>query len=86
MLEAGVKDYSPTNWFGLLAPRGLDKAVLMQIHSALIAGFRDPEARKSLTAKGVDPVFNDPGQFRLELAADQERWRTVTRNANIILE
>lgn len=86
MLESGVKDYSPTNWFGLLAPPRLDKAVLTQIHAALVAGFRDADARKSLTAKGVEPVFNDPEQFRAELDADQERWRTVTRKSGIVLE
>lgn len=86
MREAGLADYSPTTWFGVLAPARLDSTITNQIHAALVQGLGSEEARKAMTSRGVDPVVNTPSEFRAELEADLSRWRTVTRKAGIALE
>src|SRR5262249_54244783 len=86
MQEAGLTDYSPTTWFGVLAPPRLDNAIAQQLNTALGQGFSDAESRKGLTARGVEPVLNSPSEFRAELEADLSRWRGVTRKAGITLE
>ncbi|SCK21607.1 Tripartite-type tricarboxylate transporter, receptor component TctC [Variovorax sp. HW608] len=86
MQEAGLADYSPTTWFGVLAPPRLDSAIAQQLNAALEQGFSDAESRKGLTVRGVEPVLNSPAEFRAELEADLSRWRGVTRKAGITLE
>jgi tripartite-type tricarboxylate transporter receptor subunit TctC len=86
MQEAGLTDYSPTTWFGVLAPPRLDGAIAQQLNAALEQGFSDAESRKGLTARGVEPVLNSPAEFRTALEEDLSRWRGVTRKAGITLE
>ncbi|SEB21856.1 tripartite tricarboxylate transporter substrate binding protein [Variovorax sp. YR216] len=86
MREAGLTDYSPTTWFGVLAPPRLDSTIALQLSAALEQGFNDAESRKGLTARGVEPVLNSPAEFRTELEADLSRWRGVTRKAGITLD
>ena len=86
MQEAGLTDFSPTTWFGLLAPPKLDSVLVQQVQAALQRGFSDAESRKGLTIRGVEPVLNGPAEFAVELEADLNRWRGVTRKAGITLD
>jgi len=86
MQEAGLAEYSPTTWFGVLAPPKLDSTIAQQIQTALQQGFSDADSRKGLTMRGVEPVLNSSAQFRADLEADLGRWREVTRKAGITLD
>ena len=44
------------------------------------------EARKAMTARGVELALGSPERFDAELAADLARWRTVTKKAGITVE
>lgn len=86
MQEAGLTDYSPTTWFGVLAPPRLDSTIAQQLNAAIGQAFSDSESRKGLTVRGVEPVLNSPSEFRADLEADLSRWRGVTRKAGITLD
>lgn len=86
MRESGVADYSPTTWFGLLAPPRLGDELVARLHDALVRAFEDAGARGALTSRGVEPALGGPARFRLDIEADLARWKSVSRKSGIVLE
>jgi tripartite-type tricarboxylate transporter receptor subunit TctC len=86
MRESGVAGFNATTWFGVLAPAKLSAELTSRLHEALHSSGNTPEARKAMTDRGVEPVFDTPAHFQAELEVDLARWREVTRKAKISLD
>lgn len=84
--EAGITGYNTTTWFGLFAPPKLNAQVVQTLNDATRKSFDSADARKSLTARGVEPILNLPDQFKSEIEAELGRWRAVTAAAKISLD
>jgi len=83
MAEAGVRAYSLTNWFGLLAPAGTPKDVVTKVHSDVVKVLSDPELRKKIAEMGADVVGNSPEEFGAWMRAESAQWAEVIKIANI---
>ena len=84
--EAGITGYNTTTWFGLFAPPKLNAQIVQTLNDATRKSFDSADARKSLTARGVEPILNVPDQFKSEIEAELGRWRAVTAAAKISLD
>jgi tripartite-type tricarboxylate transporter receptor subunit TctC len=83
MAEAGVAAYSLTNWFGLLAPAGTPKDVVMKVHADVVKVLAEPELRKKISEMGADVVGNSPEEFGAWMRAESAQWAEVIKSANI---
>jgi len=83
MAEAGVRAYSLTNWFGLLAPTGTPKDVLQQLHADVVRVLRDEGIRKKVHDMGADVVGNSPEEFGAWMRAESAQWAEIIKSANI---
>jgi tripartite-type tricarboxylate transporter receptor subunit TctC len=83
MAEAGVAAYSLTNWFGLLAPAGTPKDVVMKVHSEVAKVLAEPELRKKIADMGADVVGNSPEEFGAGMRAESAQWAEIIKSANI---
>jgi tripartite-type tricarboxylate transporter receptor subunit TctC len=83
MAEAGVRAYSLTNWFGLLAPAATPKEVLAKVHSDVVKVLADPELRKKIQDMGADVVGNSPEEFGAWMKAESAQWAEVIKAGNI---
>src|SRR5262249_29142734 len=52
--EAGLPNYESTFWFGLYAPAGTPRAVVMKLHEAAVKGLAKPEVREKIALQGMD--------------------------------
>ena len=50
--EAGLKGYEVTAWFGLVAPPGTPRPVVMRLNEALNKTTQDPQTREALSPAG----------------------------------
>ena len=71
---------------GLFAPPKLNAQIVQTLNDATRKSFDSADARKSLTARGVEPILNVPDQFKSEIEAELGRWRAVTAAAKISLD
>ena len=81
--ESGLRGYSFTAWFALLAPAGTPPDVVARINTAIAAGFKNPALRERLAATGADPVAGPPGQLSAFLTAEMAKWAKVLKTAGI---
>jgi tripartite-type tricarboxylate transporter receptor subunit TctC len=83
MSEAGVAGYSLTNWFGLLAPAGTSREVVLKINGDVIRILKDDEIRKKISDMGADVVGNSPEEFGAWMRAESAQWAEIIKSANI---
>jgi tripartite-type tricarboxylate transporter receptor subunit TctC len=84
--EAGFPGYEASSWYGILAPAGTPREIVMKLNAELRKALERPEVRKSLLAEGAEPVGGSPEQFAEYIRAEKERLGKVIRDAKIRLE
>src|SRR6266581_754178 len=78
--------YELTNWFGLVAPAAVPRAVIARIHADVVRVLQDAGVSAKLSAMGATAVGNTPEQFGRAMRADSEKWGRLIREANIRAE
>ena len=72
--EQGFPDIPSNAWFGLFAPAGTPRDVVMKLHAEMIKILNDPEfQQREIIAKGYELVASKPEEFAVFLAADSVR-------------
>ena len=72
--EQGFPDIPSNAWFGLFAPAGTPRDVVMKLHAEGIKILSDPEfQQREIVAKGYEVVASKPEEFIAFLAADSVR-------------
>jgi tripartite-type tricarboxylate transporter receptor subunit TctC len=83
--EVGLPQYSPSSWFGLVAPAGTPEPVLARLQSEVAQAVRRPGMRR-LEDQGMRMLGNTREEFARLIIAERERWGTAIRRANIKVE
>ena len=72
--EAGFPDVPANAWFGLFAPAGTPRDIVMKLHAEMTRVLRDPEfIQTEIIAKGYELVASTPEEFAVFLVADSVR-------------
>ena len=82
--EAGLKGYEVVAWFGLVAPPGTPRPVVMRLNEALNKTTQDPKVRESLVASGATVIQGTPEQFRDFIKGEMVKWAPIVKRANIV--
>lgn len=83
MVEAGLKEFELTSWYGLLAPAGTPQDVISKIHADLAAILKAPEIQKSFATQGLDMAGGTPQQFGDFIRAEGAKFARIARAGNI---
>jgi tripartite-type tricarboxylate transporter receptor subunit TctC len=61
--EAGFGEYRSESWFGLIAPRGLPRPLVMRINADTAKVLQEPATRDKIVQQGATPGFGSPEHF-----------------------
>jgi tripartite-type tricarboxylate transporter receptor subunit TctC len=84
--ESGLAGYEASSWYGILAPAGTPRDIVMKLNAELAKALDQPEVRGSLLAEGAEPVGGSPEQFAAHIRSEKERMGKLIRDAKIRLE
>ena len=84
--ESGLPGYDASSWYGILAPAGTPRDIVLKLNSELAKALEQPEVRDSLLAEGAEPVGGTPEQFAAHIRSEKERLGKLIRDAKIRLE
>jgi len=71
------------NWFGLMGPATLPRAVVNLINAETHKAVSLPEVRERLAASGIEPMLGSPEDFMALLQSEYARWGKVVKSAGI---
>jgi tripartite-type tricarboxylate transporter receptor subunit TctC len=77
--EAGVTGYEAVQWYGVLGPRGMPRAIVNRLNSEIAAALNGPDVRERLASEAAEPVGNSPEEFRAYISKEIERWAPVIK-------
>jgi tripartite-type tricarboxylate transporter receptor subunit TctC len=83
MDEAGIKGYTVTTWFALMAPHGTPASVEERVGAALAKVLKDPALQKRFEDQGVSAGTLGSGELAGFIKSETTRWGDVARKAGI---
>jgi tripartite-type tricarboxylate transporter receptor subunit TctC len=83
--ESGLADFEVGNWAGLLAPAGLDPAIVKKLHEDILAILATPDMTERIKTLGYDVIASTPEDFGAQIRNDVVRWSQVVKKADIPL-
>jgi len=84
--EAGVPGYELSPWYGLLAPAGTPREVVVRLGEEVSRVVRAPEMKEKLAVQGAEVAGGSPEEFAALIRADTSTWSRVAKDAGIRIE
>jgi tripartite-type tricarboxylate transporter receptor subunit TctC len=86
MIEAGVPDYQMGTWWGLLAPAGTPRPIVMRLNAEVRKALALPEIQSAFAARSLEYELTTPEQFSARIRDEYDTWAKVVKEANIKAE
>jgi len=83
--EQGFPGFDVNPWWGILAPAGIDNAIVRKINADVEAILRTKEMIDFLAAQGAEPLITSPEDFLKMLKADIVKWDKAVKAAGVTL-
>ena len=83
LAEAGVPGYEQTAWFGVLAPAGTPREIVLKLHGEITKLLNTAEVKERFAKQGVEVRTTTPEAFGDFVKSEVERWGKVIREAGI---
>jgi tripartite-type tricarboxylate transporter receptor subunit TctC len=84
--EAGLPGYALTTWYGVLAPAGLDPAIVDTLNRAMASAVREPAVADKLVAEGFEPSPESPRAFADLIKSEIATYATIIRASGARVE
>ncbi len=81
--EAGVKGYSRTTWYGVLAPSRTPAAIVNKLNGEFEKTLQSADVRQRLLADGSEPAGGTPKRFQDFLVNEFEVTQKIIRRAAV---
>ncbi|HEY4371774.1 MAG TPA: tripartite tricarboxylate transporter substrate binding protein [Burkholderiales bacterium] len=86
LAESGLAGFDATTFTGLFAPANLPKPVTDKLAAALKKAEADPALRKKFEDMGVEMLSMSMEDFSAFVRTDLEKWKSVARDAHVVIE
>lgn len=85
--ETGLPGYEATTWFGLFAPAGTPREIIMKLNAAARKVFSDPAFDERFMAPQMfQSLIGTPEEFDAFIKAETVKWSKVVREANVHID
>ena len=85
-IEAGLKGYAISTWYGLCAPAGTPAAILAKIQQDVARVLQQPDIKQRFAELSAEPGGMPPAEFGTFLRAELEKYGRLAKQANIKVE
>jgi tripartite-type tricarboxylate transporter receptor subunit TctC len=83
--ESGIPGFDVNPWWGILAPAGIDMAIVRKINSDVASALASNEMIDFLATQGAEPLITSPEEFLAILQADVVKWAKVVKDAGVTI-
>ena len=83
---AKLPGYEAVSWYALMGPAGMSKEVVSKIQADVAKAVNTPEVREKLQSLGAEANGSTTAELVNAMRADYERYGTIVRRINLVLE
>ncbi|MGH8619196.1 MAG: Bug family tripartite tricarboxylate transporter substrate binding protein [Burkholderiales bacterium] len=77
--ESGVPGYDVVAWYGLFAPTGTPRPIVLKVNAEVKRIVELPDLRDRLSAEGAEVTASTPEQFAAYLKTEMVKWARVVQ-------
>jgi tripartite-type tricarboxylate transporter receptor subunit TctC len=77
--ESGLHGFDVIAWFGVFAPAGTPREIVMRLNADIVRGLSVAEVRERLLAVGLEAVTSTPEQLGAFVKSEIARWSRVVK-------
>ena len=81
--ESGFPGFEASSWFGVLAPAGTPRAVVMRLNADIRKSLQNSAVEKRLAGVGFEIVSGTPEQFTAYIKSEIVKWAKVVKAAGV---
>lgn len=81
--EAGVPNFQMSIWYGMFAPAGTPRDVIMRLYREAAKAFEDPELLQRMSNAGMDPWLGTPEEMGNLLRGEIARFAKIVQSAGL---
>jgi tripartite-type tricarboxylate transporter receptor subunit TctC len=79
MAEAGLPGFDISTWYGLMAPAGTPKDVIVRWNADVVKILNTPEVRERLAAQGAEAAPTTPDQFAAFIQREIPKYARIVK-------
>jgi len=79
--ESGVPGYDFTPWYGIFAPGGTPRPVVMKLNREIDTILNAPDLKERFRTQGIDLVTSTPEAFSALIRKDIPKWREIVKKS-----
>lgn len=84
--ELGWRGVDNKVWFGLVAPRGVSREIVMKVRNDLAEVLAQADVKQKLGGFAFDPVASTPEQFEASIKSDIAKYGPIIKRLGIKLD
>ena len=85
--ESGLPGYEAATWFGLFAPAGTPREIVLKLNTEVQTILADPTFReKFLAPQMFEPMGSSPEEFADYIKGETQKWAKVIREGNLSID
>ena len=84
--ESGMPGFEAITWFGMLAPAGTPKEIIVRLNDEMRKIGQMASIRTLLISQGADPLSTTPEEFRAYLKVEIVKWAKVVAAVGVKAE
>ncbi len=86
LAELGLPNVEADLWYGMLAPAGTPRDIVVRVNADMTKALALPEVRTALAAQGMEVAPSSPEDMAALMRRDAARWAGVVKQAGIKAE
>lgn len=79
--ESGLPGYSATAWYGVLAPAGTPRGIILKLNAEIVKSLGTEEMKKRIAADGGEVIGSTPEEFTTVMKTDIAKWAKVVKDS-----
>jgi tripartite-type tricarboxylate transporter receptor subunit TctC len=83
LAESGVKGLEDGSWYGLFAPAGTPRDIVVRLQKEMAEVLKSPDVVQRISVTGNEPVGSTPDEFAAFFKADVAKFAKVVADAKI---
>ncbi len=84
--QSGFPSYDPTVWYGVFAPAGTPRDVVVKLNAGIAKSLQARDVRERLIGLGAQPTSSAPEEFTEFVRAEISRWGKVVKSSGATVD
>ena len=82
-IEAGYPDYETYAWYGMYAPKGTPREIVLRIQQEIAKIVRRPDMQERMAQFGAEPIASTPEEFAAFTKSEHDKFAKLIKAAGI---